>query len=115
MEQDGMSLQGLMRRAQDIAQQLVQVRQDLAGLELTGSAGDGTVRVTMRGDGEVTRVVIDQSAVDEGDAAALSTLVLGALRNAHEGLKEAAAQRVNGTPGGPPAALSVPPRPHRPR
>ncbi|HWB37170.1 MAG TPA: YbaB/EbfC family nucleoid-associated protein [Rugosimonospora sp.] len=98
----------LARRAQQIAHQLARARQDLAGLERTGSAGGGYVTVSMRGDGEVTKLVIDQAAVDDGDAAALSALVLAALRQASDALKAEAAERMNAATDGQPGLLGVP-------
>lgn len=85
---------GVLQRAQQVAQELARTRQELAEHECTGSAGGGLVSVAMRGDGQVTRVVIDQTAVDEGDAVALSSLVLAALTQAWDAMRSVAADRM---------------------
>jgi len=93
MAQEQWTLSELAKRAQEMAQDLLATREELAGLEHTRSAGGGLVSVTMRGDGEVTRVEIDQQAVDGGDAAELSALVLSALRLAGDSVQESARAR----------------------
>jgi DNA-binding YbaB/EbfC family protein len=62
--------------------QLTMARVALAEAEVTGSAGDGLVVVTMRGTGELTEIRIDPSAVDPHEVRALEDLVTTAFRNA---------------------------------
>jgi nucleoid-associated protein EbfC len=93
MAQEQWTLGELAKHAQEMAQNLVATRDELAALEHTGSAGGGLVSVTMRGDGEVTKVVIDQQAVDDGDAQELSGLILSALRLAYAAVQDSAQAR----------------------
>jgi nucleoid-associated protein EbfC len=88
------TMQDLAKRAQDLRERLVFAKIELAEMEVTGSADGGMVTVTMRGDGEVTRVTFDQSAVDEGDAESLAALTLTAIRRATETLKSIAADKI---------------------
>jgi len=88
------TFQDLAKKTQELRQQLVLAKIDLAEMEVTGSADGGLVTVTMRGDGEVTRVVIDQAAVDEGDAESLAATTLTAIRRASEALKALTAERL---------------------
>lgn len=88
------TLQDLAKRAEDLRERLVFAKIELAEMEVTGSADGGMVTVTMRGDGEVTRVTFDQSAVDEGDAESLAALTLTAIRRATETLKSMVADKV---------------------
>jgi DNA-binding YbaB/EbfC family protein len=95
----------LARHAQEIQQQLLLARAELAETELTGTAGGGLVTVTMRGDGEVTRVVFDQAAVDEGDAESLARLTLAAMRHATDAVKSLTTERMAAVSAGFQAAL----------
>jgi len=88
------SLRDLMQQAQQMQQQLVIAQAELAETELTGTAGDGLVTVTMRGDGEVTHVAFDQAAVDEGDAESLARLTLTALREVTDAVKAFSRERM---------------------
>ena len=88
------TLRDLAKRAQDLRERLVFAKMELAEVEVTGSADGGMVTVTMRGDGEVTRVTFDQAAVDEGDAESLAALTLTALRRATETLKSIIADKM---------------------
>jgi DNA-binding YbaB/EbfC family protein len=80
--------------AQEVVDRLVLAQTELAEIEVTGTAGGGLVTVIMRVDGEVTRVAIDQAAVDEGDAEALAALTLTAIRQAIDAAKSVATERV---------------------
>ena len=88
------TFQDLMRHAQEMQHELVLAQTELAETEVTGTAGGGLVTVIMRVDGEVTRVAIDQAAVDEGDAEALAALTLTAIRHAIDAAKSVATERV---------------------
>ena len=49
---------------------------------ITGEAGNGLVKVTMTGGGEVTNVTIDPKVVDPEDVDGLQDLILGAFGDA---------------------------------
>ena len=78
------NLQQLMKQAQKMQQQMADAQAELAGTELTGTAGGGLVTVTATGTGEVTGIKIDPKAVDPDDVETLEDLVLAALHNAAE-------------------------------
>lgn len=88
------TLQDLTKQMQGMQEQLALAKAELAETELTGTAGGGLVTVTMTGEGEVTGVVIDQAAVDEGDAESLATLTLTAIREAVEATKSLAMEKI---------------------
>lgn len=88
------TFQDLAKRMQELREQLVLAKVELAEMEVTGSADGGLVTVTMRGDGEVTRVVIDQAALDEGDAESVAATTLTAIRRATETLKALTADKM---------------------
>jgi DNA-binding YbaB/EbfC family protein len=78
------NLQQLMKQAQKMQQQMADAQAELAGAEVTGTAGGGLVTVTATGTGDVTAVKIDPKAVDPDDVETLEDLVLAALHNAAE-------------------------------
>jgi len=82
------NLQQLLKQAQKMQQQVADAQAELAEAELTGTAGGGLVSVTIRGTGEITGVRIDPKAVDPEDVETLEDLVLAALHNAAEAVRE---------------------------
>jgi nucleoid-associated protein EbfC len=82
------NLQQLLKQAQKMQQQVATAQAELAEAELTGTAGGGLVTVTIRGTGEITGVKIDPRAVDPDDVETLEDLVLAALHNAAEAVRE---------------------------
>jgi nucleoid-associated protein EbfC len=84
--------QDLVNHRQNLQQQLAVARSDLAEMELTRTAGEGLVTVTMTGDGVVTRVAFDQAVFDERDVASLGTLTLAAIRQAADAVNAISAE-----------------------
>ena len=82
------NMQQLMKQAQKMQQQLAAAQAELAEAEVTGTAGGGLVTVTIAGTGEVTAVKIDPKAVDPDDVETLEDLVLAAIHNASEAVRE---------------------------
>jgi DNA-binding YbaB/EbfC family protein len=82
------NLQQLMKQAQKMQQQLADAQAELAEAEVSGTAGGGLVTVTMRGSGEVLSVKIDSTAVDPDDVETLEDLVLAAIHNANDAVKQ---------------------------
>ena len=85
---------------QHLLAQAMSAQQELAAAEVTGQAGNGLVRVTLTGEGEVTAVTIDPKVVDPDDVETLQDLILGALRDAHGKLRELAVQKIGPLAGG---------------
>jgi DNA-binding YbaB/EbfC family protein len=94
------NLQQLMKQAQKMQQQMAEAQTELAGAELTGTAGGGLVTVTVTGTGEVTGIKIDPKAVDPDDVETLEDLVVAAVHNAAEQAKELAEQKMGPLAGG---------------
>jgi nucleoid-associated protein EbfC len=88
------NLQQLMQQAQKMQQQLAEAQAALAEAEVTGTAGGGLVTVTMTGGGEVRSVKIDPKAVDPDDIETLEDLVVAALANASENMRNLAEEKM---------------------
>lgn len=82
----------LMKQAQKMQQQMAAAQQELAGAQVTGTAGGGLVTATLSGSGEVVSVHIDPRAVDPDDVESLEDLVVAALRDAGKAVAQLAEQ-----------------------
>lgn len=88
MQPGGQSNLGrLLEKALAVRQQLATARDELSRAELTGTAGNGSVAVTLSGTGEPVRVHIDPAAADPHDVARLEKLVLTAIREAQQAIQ----------------------------
>jgi nucleoid-associated protein EbfC len=91
-------LQGLQSRVGEIQEKLKSVR-------VTGSAGGGLVTVDMNGQMQVEKVTIAPEAVDPQDIPMLQDLVLAAMTDAMERLRERIRDEVSQATG----MLGLPP------
>ena len=94
----------MMKKAQEMQENLQKAQRELANREVTGEAGGGMVSVVMRGSHEVNRVRIDPELVGE-DVEMLEDLIAAAINDAvHkvEKSNQAAMQEIT-------AGLNLPP------
>ena len=82
------NLQQLMKQAQKMQQQMAEAQAALAEAEVTGTAGGGLVTITAKGTGDITAIKIDPKAVDPDDVETLEDLVLAAVHNTMEAVKD---------------------------
>ena len=75
------ALGGMMKKAQEMQENMQKAQRELATKEVTGEAGGGMVTVVMRGIHEVNRVNIDPSLVGE-DFEMLEDLIAAAVNDA---------------------------------
>ncbi|HUV21386.1 MAG: YbaB/EbfC family nucleoid-associated protein [Gammaproteobacteria bacterium] len=71
----------MMKKAQEMQENMQKAQRELASKEVTGEAGGGLVSVVMRGTHEVNRVNIDRSLVGE-DVDMLEDLIAAAINDA---------------------------------
>jgi nucleoid-associated protein EbfC len=91
-------LQGLQSKVGEMQQKLKEVR-------VTGSAGGGLVTVDMNGQMQVEKVTIAPEAVDPNDIPMLQDLVLAAMTDAMDRLREKVREEVSQATG----MLGLPP------
>ena len=75
------ALGGMMKKAQEMQENMQKAQRELATKEVTGEAGGGMVTVLMRGTHEVNRVNIDTSLAGE-DFEMLEDLIAAAVNDA---------------------------------
>ena len=92
----------LLKQAQKMQQQMLQIQEELEGLEILGEAGGGMVKVTVNGKGEISSLKIDPDAVDPEDVEMLEDTILAAIQDAVEKAQKTAAEKMNAVTGGMP-------------
>ena len=92
-------LAGLMQQAQRMQENLKRAQDEIAGIEVTGEAGAGMVKVTMNGRHEVRRVAIEKAAIGE-DVEMLEDLVAAACNDATNRLAEISREKLAAVGGG---------------
>lgn len=81
-------LQAAMAQAHMMQHKLMEAQQQIAATEVTGQAGGGLVEVTLNGTGQVLGIRIDPQVVNPDDVETLQDLVVGALTNAADNMRE---------------------------
>lgn len=92
-------LGNLMRQAQQMQADLQKAQEELAGLEVTGEAGGGIVRVTMSCRHEVRRVAIDPTLPGD-DRGMLEDLVAAATNDALRKVEKTVQEKYAGMTSG---------------
>ena len=96
-------LGNILKQAQTMQENLKRAREELAALEITGSAGGGMARCTMTGRHNVKRVELDPSLLKD-DKEVLEDLVAAAMNDAVRKIEQATQEKMAGITGG----LSLP-------
>ena len=94
----------MLKQAQQVQENLQRAQEELASLEVTGSAGGGVVTVTLNGRYQARGVSIDDAFVG-GDREMLEDLVAAAINDAARKVEDASRERMSGVTSG----LSLPP------
>ena len=94
----------LMQQAQRMQEQMQRAQEEIAKLEVTGSAGGGLVSVVMSGTHEVRRVSIDRKLLSD-DPEMAEDLVAAAVNDAVNKVAAASKDKLGGMASG----LNLPP------
>ena len=82
----GANLGELLKKAQDLGQQIKARQEELGALRIPVSVGGGMVQMVFNGKGEALSLHLDNTLVESKDAAMLQDLVLSAV---NEGIRQA--------------------------
>jgi DNA-binding YbaB/EbfC family protein len=97
-------LGNLMRQAQQMQETMKKAQAELADLEVTGESGAGMVKVTMSGQHETKRIVIEPKLLGE-DKDMLEDLLVAAFNDAVQKIAARSQEKYSGLMSG----LNLPP------
>jgi DNA-binding YbaB/EbfC family protein len=97
----------LMKQAQAMQQKLADAQAKLADLTVEGTSGGGMVKLTLKGTGELSAVVMDETLLAPGEGEVLSDLIVAAHADAKRKLDAAQADMMREA-AGPLAGLGIP-------
>ncbi len=102
-------LGNILKQAQEMQENLRRAREELAKIEVTGSAGGGMVTIAMTCRHDVRRVGIDPSLMRD-DKEVLEDLVAAAMNDAVRKVEQATQEKMSGLTAGLslPDGLSLP-------
>ncbi|MBQ2992135.1 MAG: YbaB/EbfC family nucleoid-associated protein [Clostridia bacterium] len=78
----GGNMQQLMRQAQKMQQQMLQMQQELDEREYEGTAGGGAVACKVNGKRQLTALTVQPDAVDPDDVEMLQDMIMAAVNDA---------------------------------
>jgi nucleoid-associated protein EbfC len=93
-------MSGLLAQAQAMQEQFLNAQQELAEMQVEGSAGGDLVIATVTGAGELVGLEIKPEAVDPSDTETLADLILAAVRDATNKAQAVAASKLGPLAGG---------------
>ncbi len=88
------NLASLMKQAQEMQGRMGEMKESLADIRVQGSAGGGMVTIEASGQQSILGCRIDETLLEAGDREMLEDLLVGAVNQALEKAKEAAAQEM---------------------
>ena len=98
-------LMGMMKQAKELQEKMQVLQEEVAALEVEGSAGGGLVTVVMTGKSEMKRLRIDPSLLKPEEAEILEDLVVAAVNDARVKAEAVLADKMRAMTGG----LQLPP------
>lgn len=96
----GMSMQQLMKQAQQMQQNMAKLQEELAQREFSASAGGGAVKATVTGAKLLKALEIDPDCVDPEDLEMLQDMILAAVNEALRTAEETVSAEMGKLTGG---------------
>ncbi len=82
------NMQALLRQAQKMQEEALKAQQEVEETEVEGVAQNGLIKVSMNGANEVTSISIDKQIVDPDDVELLEDMIIVALKDASDKIKD---------------------------
>ena len=95
-----MNMQQVMKQARKMQEQMLEAQERMKDIEVSSSAGGGTVKVTATADGKITAITIDPEALDPEDVDFLQDMILAAVNEALSSAQEVANKQLGAITGG---------------
>jgi len=90
----------LLKQAQKIQEDIAKIKQELAGMKVTGSSGGGMVEVTANGRQQILDIKIDNELFNSYDIEMIEDLIVAAVNQALERSQELANEQMSKATGG---------------
>ena len=95
-----LGMMSLLKQAQQIQEEISKVKQELAGMKVTGTAGGGMVEVTANGKQQVIDIKIDAEVIKLNDKEMLEDLIVAGVNQALERSQQLANDQMSKVTGG---------------
>ena len=92
-----MNIQKMMQQAQQMQERL---QKQMTEMRLDATTGGGMVTVTVNGNKQLLKLVLDPEVVSKDDVEMLQDLIVAAVADAHRKVDEALASQMQGLMGG---------------
>lgn len=97
----GSGFSKMKKQAKQMQEQLMKAQEELKSLEVSGKAGGELVQITINGDKEIKKLIINPDCVDPSDVEGLQDLIMAAFKDAYSTLeKESPTSSMAGLPFG---------------
>ena len=104
----GGDMQKQLKQLQAMQAEMEKTQAELAEKEITTTAGGGAIEVTINGNKEITKLVIDKDVVDPDDVEMLQDLVMAAVNEAIRQIEDLTESEMNKITGGFGGGLGIP-------
>ena len=94
------NMQGLMRQAQRMQQEVARVQEEVGNTDFEASVGGGAVKVVVNGNKEFKSIEISPAAVDPDDVEMLEDLIMAATNEALRKCEEESQAQMSKITGG---------------
>lgn len=78
------NIQDVMKKAQEMQQQMAKVQEELADKTVTAESGGGMVKVTANGKQQILQIKIEKDVINPADADMLEDLIVAGVNKALE-------------------------------
>ena len=95
-----MKMSNLMKQAQKMQKQMMEIQEELANRTVEASVGGGMVTVVANGQQDILSIRIDPEVVDPDDIEMLQDLILAAVNEAHRKAQELMTEEMDKLTGG---------------
>ena len=92
-------MQGLLRQAQKMQEDMARARAELDATEFTARSGGGMVEVVMMGNKKLKSVKIKEEVVDPDDVEMLEDLIISAFNDALSQIERTEKEKIPQIPG----------------
>jgi len=93
-------MQKMLKQAQQMQAKMMGIQEEIARMEVEGSAGGGMVTAVVSGKKDLISISINPDVVDPEDVQMLEDLILSAVRQAGEKADAAGAEKMSALTGG---------------